>query len=82
MFIWPKCCSLTCFSFLCKTKKNGNDGKGRAVKDEGRKSPENVLETHPSGFGLICTFLMTFLFDEESGQLFSSNSAFDTEGNE
>lgn len=55
---------------------------GRAAKDEGQKSPENVLDTHPSGFGLICTFLTMFLFDEESGQLFSSNSAFDTEGNE
>lgn len=62
---------------------NGNNSKGRAVMDEGQKSPENVLEAQPSGFGLMCTFLTRFLFGKiESSQLFSSSSAFDTEGNE
>lgn len=35
------------------------------MKDEGQKCPENVLDTRPSVLGLICAFLLRFLFDSQ-----------------
>lgn len=80
LFIWPNV-GLS-YAFFFSFKKIEIMVKDGQWKTKGQKCPENVLDTHPSGFGLICTFLLVSIWRLEGGQLFSSNSAFDMEGNE
>lgn len=79
LFIWPN----VGLSYAFFSLKNGNNGKGRAVKDEGPEvSWKCVGYTSEWVWVDLHIFTDVSIWQLESGQLFSSNSAFDTEGNE